>query len=134
MYLALLDKEEKELFLGLAFDLAAADGNYSDEEKAMMDAYCQEMQITFDKEAMVQTEDDIIASFKNKSDNKAKKILIFELIGLALADGNYDASEKALVSKLEKEFEMEDGFADKCENILMEYLAFQGKINQLILG
>lgn len=43
MYLAVLSKEAKELFLGLAFDLASADGNYSDEEKVIINGYCQEM-------------------------------------------------------------------------------------------
>lgn len=32
MYLNLLKENEKELFICLAYDLASADGNYSDEE------------------------------------------------------------------------------------------------------
>ena len=42
MYLTLLNEKEKEIFLGVAFQLAAVDGYYSDEEKEMINGYCQE--------------------------------------------------------------------------------------------
>ena len=37
MYLASLSQEEKELFLGLALVLAASDGEYSDDEKTIIE-------------------------------------------------------------------------------------------------
>ncbi len=50
-----------------------------------------------------------------------------------MADGNYDEDERALINKLEVEFDIGLGFAKKCETILNEYIAFQTKLNQLIL-
>lgn len=133
MYLALLSEKEKEMFLGVAFNLAAVDGDYSDEEKTVINGYCQEMQCIFDEKTMVKPMDVLIKDIKSNSDNRIKKIFVFELIGLAMADGNYDEDERALINKLEVEFDIGLGFAKKCETILNEYIAFQTKLNQLIL-
>ena len=134
MYLALLNKREKELFLGLAYDLASADGDYSTEEQAVMNEYCQEMQFEFQINTMVKKAETIIDEIKKSSSDKVKKIFIFELIGLAMADGHFDAKERKLINKMEEEFDVESGLAKRCEEILTEYIAFQGRINQLILG
>ena len=133
MYLAMLSGEEKELFLGLAYALASSDGNYSDEEKAMMNGYCQEMQITFVKEEMVKPTEYLLKRFNEISNHKTKKIIVFEAIGLAMADGSYDDSERELIARIEENFQLETGFAEKCESILSEYILFQAKINQLII-
>lgn len=133
MYLALLNEKEKEMFLGAAFNLVAVDGDYSDEEKVVINGYCQEMQCIFDEKTMVKPMDELIKDIKSNSDNKIKKIFVFELIGLAMADENYDEDERALINKLEVEFDIGIGFAKKCEAILSEYIAFQTKLNQLIL-
>ena len=133
MYLALLSEKEKEMFLGVAFNLAAVDGDYSDEEKAIINGYCQEMQCIFDEKTMVKPTDVLIKDIKSNSDNRIKKIFIFELIGVAMTDGNYDENERALINKLEVEFDIGLGFAKNCEIVLKEYVVLQTKLNQLIL-
>ena len=80
MFLSALNKEEKELFLELAFNIAMIDGVYSDEEKVLMGCYCQEMQITFNKENMTKSTDEIIKEINNKCDSRSKKIMIFKSI------------------------------------------------------
>lgn len=132
MYLALLSEKEKEMFLGVAFHLVTADGNYSDEEKAVINGYCQEMQCIFDEKTMVKPIDLLIRDVKENSNNRIKKIFVFELIGLAMADGNYDEDERALINKLEVEFDIALGFSKNCEAVLKEYIAFQTKLNQFI--
>ena len=133
MYLALLSEKEKELFLGVAFNLAAVDGDYSDEEKTVINGYCQEMQCVFDEKTMVKPMDVLIRDIKLNSNNRIKKIFIFELVGLAMADGNYDEDERALINNLELEFDIGLGFAKNCEAVLKEYIAFQTRLNQFIL-
>ena len=134
MYLSILNQEEKEFFLGLALDLAASDGEYSDEEKAIIEGYCQEMQFSINQETMMKSVDDLIGRINTFSNEKSKRIIVFEAIGLAMADGHYDKREKELIAKIEKEFTMETGFANKCEAVMKEYISFQGRINELILG
>lgn len=133
MYLAVLGNEEKELFFGVAYYLATVDGVYSDEEKAMIEGYSQEMQVTFIKEKMAKPIEDILKRFNEIAEKKTKKIVVFESIGLAMADNNYDDRERTLVTKMESMFGLENGFVKKCEMILNEYVTFQTRINQLIL-
>lgn len=134
MYLAVLSTEEKELFLGLAYNLSVSDGTYSEEEKTIMQSYCQEMQCDFDVNTMVRPLNQIIARLNEIADLRVKKIIIFEAIGLTMADGTYGESERTILSDIEKEFDVEKDFGDTCEKILKEYISFQTKINQLILG
>jgi hypothetical protein len=133
MYLSVLNSEEKALFLGLSYNLATSDGVYSTEEKATIAGYCQEMQTTFDEEKMVKPTDEIIHVLSEKSTEKTKKIIVFEAIGLAMADNNYDDGERKIVLDMEKEFGLASGFAAKCEAVLKEYISFQNKINALVL-
>lgn len=134
MYLALLNEREKEMFLGVAYNLATADGNYSDEEKAVIDGYCQEMQFEFDEKKMVKETDILLDMISSDVSMKIKKIIVFELIGLAMADGSYDTDERKLISLAERQFGIETGFADKCESELTKYIEFQTKLNQIVLG
>lgn len=134
MYLSLLKENEKELFIGLAYDLASTDGDYSNEEKVIINGYCQEMKIIFDEKNMIKAVEDIVDEITKKSDDQIKKIIIFELIGLAMVDGNYDENERVLIKQIEEKFMVGNGFADKCEGVISEYIAFQSKINQLVLG
>lgn len=134
MYLGTLNNEEKELFLGLAFHLACADGDYSEEEREMMQAYCHEMQVVFDQSKVLKSIDQILNAIKQTCGNKVRKIIIFEVIGLVMADGKYDEAERVLISRMESEFGVESGFAEKCEDILKEYISFQKRINEFVLG
>ncbi len=133
MYLNLLKENEKELFIGLAYDLASADGDYSDDEKTLINSYCQEMQIIFDKNNVVSPAVNIINEIAEKTGDQVKKIIVFELIGLAMVDGNYNENERMLINQIQEKFKIDSGFADKCEGVLVDYIAFQGKINQLVL-
>lgn len=134
MYLAALSNAEKELFLELAYDLATVDGVYSDEEKEVVAGYCQEMKIPYIQERDARPVEVLVQEFNKISGLKVKKIIVFESIGLGMADGNFDDDERALVGKLEKGFKLKPDFAAKCEAVLNEYILFQNKINQLILG
>ena len=60
MYLALLNENEKKSFLGMVFNLATVDGDYSDVEKNLIDAYCQEMTCVFDEKSMVKPMEELI--------------------------------------------------------------------------
>ncbi len=133
MYLALLNDKEKELFLGLAYDIASADGNYSDAEKATIAGYCQEMLYDFDEKTMVKSVDSIIEEFK-QTDSKTKKIVVFEAMGLAMADGKYDSTEKEIIAKMEDKFGIDKSYHDCCEKMLNEYISFQNNLNRLVIG
>lgn len=134
MYLALLNDKEKELFLGLAYGLAASDGEYSEAERATIAGYCQEMMVGFDETTMIKQIDDIIVEFAQIASDKVKKIIIFEAIGLAMSDNSYDTSEREIIRKMSGSFGVEVDYADTCEAMLNEYISFQNKLNTMVIG
>lgn len=133
MFLNLLNEDKKMLFLALANNLAQVDGKFSDEERLMIQSYCKEMEIHFNME----TEKDIkniISDLGNLCDEKEKKIIIFEVIGLAMVDKKYDSSEKSLIIDMINKFGISSDFAKECESVIIQYLSIQEKINELIMG
>jgi len=133
MYLAILNEEEKKLFLGLAYHIAMADGVYCDEEKLMMFSYCKEMQIDLDEAITSKPVSDIIDEMADICAEREKKIIVFETLGLALVDGNYDVSEQKLINIVAKKFGISDEYITKCEKIIKRYIQLQSQINSLII-
>lgn len=133
MYLSILKEKEKKMFLDLAYVLSSADGNMADEEKAMIDHYCDEMGIEKHTPSIVD-KSEIVNELAKATDLQSKRIIIFELIGLAIADNSYDETEKQFIIKAVSQFELSKDYMDSCEKIISEYLSFQDKINHLILG
>lgn len=133
MYLSTLSNEEKALFLGLAYDLATIDGDYSEAEQITINGYCQEMQIVFDKSKMVKAIDNIVETLCKQASDRVKRIVVFEAIGLAMADNNYDDKEREVIYQMAYAFGLGNDFCKKCEELLNEYIIFQNKINTLIL-
>lgn len=134
MYLSTLKEQEKELFLAFAYALSSSDNNFSVEEQAMIDSYREEMQFFAESEKLSMTIEEIIEKIKNISDKKARKIIIFELIGLALSDGDFDEKEHAIIDEASISFGLDKDYAEKCKQIVQEYLLFQQKINKLVLN
>lgn len=134
MYLATLNSEEKKLFLSLAYHLASSDGNYSFEEEVMILGYCNEMGISFGKELISKDLDYIFKEFMEKSSLQTKKIIVFEAIGLAISDKKYDAEEREMILKMQDLFHIEKTFVENCERILDEYIEFQNRVNEIVLG
>lgn len=75
----MLNKEQKELFLEFAFHLASSDGNYSDEEKIVIEGYCREMQMSFNYEKGVKSIDDIISKLNHSCEIKEKRLSFLNL-------------------------------------------------------
>lgn len=131
MYLSLLNGVEKTNFLSLAMGVASADGNFSEEEQVMIESYCYEMQMEYNLSCRVPTQM-AIDSLREESNENAKKIVVFELIGLALADNNFDKTEKKAIGDICKQFGVDKNYMKKCEDIILEYLGLQERINELV--
>ena len=118
MYLALLNKEQKEIFLGLAYNLSNIDGDYSSPEQQMIESYCGEMNIEY-SDSIAKVELNTIMENINKIfDNKSIKIVLFELIGLAMVDNNYDETEHAFLNSIQNLFSVDSEFMSKAENYI----------------
>jgi tellurite resistance protein len=95
MFLFKLNEEEKKAFLQLAHYMARVDGEFPEEEQAVIKMYAHEMGIK--DEGFKEHEfnlDNILNIFKSK---KSKNIVLLEIMALVYADGRVDDKEEELL-------------------------------------
>ena len=133
MFVKLLKPEEKALFLEFAYSLAHEDGRFAESEKEMMEAYCNEMGVSFDLSHAPQETHVLVKKMAETMTPEEKKIAFFELVGLAMADGDYGEEERAAMKALEEVFGMTETYGQTCETLLKEYFALQQKMTAAVL-
>ena len=92
------NKEEAKAFINLVNQFANIDDNFVKEEEKLIKEYKNELNIEEDYD-LVLTYDDVI-SILRRSPERIKKIVYFELVGLALIDGNYEDIEVDFLDKI----------------------------------
>lgn len=125
MYLNYLEENEKIAFLKLAHLIANSDDEFCDNERIIINSYCNEIgieDIEFDKNELI----DIIA-YQFKTD-QSRRIVIFELMNIINANGEFKDKEKSIIDILLKEFNIEEKFLNDVKqwSDSMAYLVEQG--------
>lgn len=133
MYLSMLNDSQKKIFLGLAYHLSNADGDYSLHEQEMMKSYYEETGIEFDEKVENKSIETLLAELKNNFDLRNIKIIIFELIGLAMVDDDYSDDERAIIKSISIQFTIGENILNEYENLISEYIFLQNKINNAVL-
>lgn len=98
MFLKEFNKEEAKAFINLVNQFANVDDNLVKEEEKLIKEYKKELNIEEDYD-LVLAYDDVI-SILRRSSERIKKIVYFELVGLALIDGNYEDIEVDFLDKI----------------------------------
>lgn len=113
MYLNYLEKNEKNAFLKIAHIIALSDGDFCENEKIVIGAYCNEMGIN-DIKLDVENEllDVLCNEFKNE---QSKRIVILELMSIIHANGEFKESEKKIISQLTKVFSLNNQYLEDVE-------------------
>lgn len=132
MFLNKLSNEKKELFLSLAFNISHVDGTYSHEEKYMLEQYCIEMDINLNKINLNEDFDYVLDTINKICDSYEKKIIVFEAIGLILADGILHDKEKNAIINMIKLFGINEKYFDECKKLIIEYYDLQARILNLV--
>ena len=121
MYLGELNEKQKSRFLDLGISLAAADADFSDEEKNTIRLLCDEMRIEDRYTAEVSPEE-AVQFFVSEASQRIQRIVVFELLGIAMADSVYQEHECALITKVAKAFSISEREVDEiCEAIKQLY-------------
>ena len=167
MFLNKLKPENQERFLQLACILCHADGNYSESERQMIRLYAAEIgrddgvaiiekvEAEELKHAQEGEKDfqlayrfrSIIEEVKENSDMQERKILLFELLGLAYADKAFSERENKLINAAHEALEFKadvdtcivinrDYFFDIKEvgDMFNQYIELQTKMTNYVLG
>ena len=132
MYLDVLNDKEKELFLSFAYNLSAADKDFSPEERMLISSCCREMGIDFDMSKINLSIDETMEQINSLCSSQVKKIIIFEAIRLAIVDTEYDEDERKIILTAIEKFGIEKSYHDACEDILNEFFNLENKISGLV--
>lgn len=134
MFLNKLTSEQKELFLDLCIFLSNADGNFSDAEKLSIEQYCNEMNISDVRYETSNKFEDIVDLLCEKTSAIEKKIIVFEILALALADSEYSESEKKMVNTITSKFDISDTLREEMVTIIQKLTAIYVDVNAIVLG
>lgn len=104
MFLNELNKNEGIAFMQLVKILANSDNVFAKEEKTLYADYLEELNIK-ESEISAVDPDSIFESLKDSSE-RSKNIIYFELIGLALIDGEYEEKEVDFLEEVGEKLEI----------------------------
>ena len=104
MFLNELNKNEGIAFMQLVKGLANSDDIFAKEEKNLYNDYLEELNIN-ESEIPDINLNSIYENLKNSSE-RSKNIIYFELIGLALIDGEYDEKEVDFLEEIGEKLEV----------------------------
>lgn len=120
MFLQELNKKEGNAFINLVKNLAVIDQNFGNEEANLIKEYIDEIGLcskcieTLNKEEALK--------ILSESSNRIKNIVYFEILGLALVDGDFSEKEVEFVDSVAKYFGIK-------EEKVKEFLAFFRDVN-----
>jgi hypothetical protein len=107
MYLSELSIGEKKNFLELAHYAMGLNGQFKEEEKEIYKSFVYECDLTsysLDKQEKIDTVIKVLA----KSESKNKRIVLIELFGILLADGEVCSDEADYMDKVALTFDIQD--------------------------
>ncbi|WP_411682940.1 hypothetical protein [Clostridium thailandense] len=137
MFLNELNKKEANAFINLVEALANVDNVFAKNEKDLIDDYIQELQL--DEENINKIDFETSVKEFEKAEARIKNIIYFELVGLALCDGEYDEKEiqflKGLAARFNisknKQYEFTNYFKTVKEIYDNTVVDYEGKIELL---
>ncbi|MBN2778670.1 MAG: hypothetical protein JXR36_13575 [Bacteroidales bacterium] len=132
MYLQQLNQLEKENFLELAYLLANIDKEFANEEKLQFLQYRYEMHLHEDDYNMKEKSIDVILEELSESEESIKKIITFELIGLALSDKNLRVQEIEMLKQVRTYFNISEEAFNKMQNKIEELQKLYFEVNELL--
>lgn len=102
MLLNELNKKESIAFINLVKTLATIDEVFAENEKNLINEYIEELSLVNETIENLQFESAVKELAASK--DRIKNIIYFELVGLALSDGEYEEKEVEFLNNIAAEF------------------------------
>lgn len=106
MYLSELNSNDRKDFLELAFYAMGVNGEHKENEQSVYQAFVHECEFE-QYDPQHQSEVTKVITKLSKKSNKIKRIVVIELLGILLADGEICEAENEFLSLLATKFDME---------------------------
>lgn len=131
-----LQNKEKQSYLQAFMFIISSDGIITEEEITALKNTADKMGINKDKMNFLADEvnkgkklKDILAKIKNR---QSKLLLIYELVLLCHADGEYSGSEKSSMKELTALLNVEAEKLVQIENLVDEHIVLKEKLNLVL--
>lgn len=121
MFLYSLKEDNKLRFIELCRYASEADEKVEDKEKETIAMYCREMGISEELSSVKRELNIVLNELKNEADTTEKRIILFEILGLMLADEQYTKLEEQFVLKIIEAFEMDNQTVNSMYGLLEIY-------------
>lgn len=108
MFLGELNDVCKKAFWRLSNYMIAVDSEIEESEMAMLNEYKKELRCNYEVEKVSAEEASEILKELSTCDSRTKKIIYFELLGLAYADADYAKEEKSAMRELQSSLGVSD--------------------------
>ena len=113
MFLQSIKMSDRLAFINLANILIRIDGVISPDEIEVVEAYMEEMQVDEINYNTEITFEEIINSISE--DQTTRRIIIFELLGIAYSDADYSLEEKSFIYKVGNALRIDDEKLEQLE-------------------
>ncbi len=104
MLLKELNKEQLKYFMKIINEFVTVDSNLAKEEEELIERYLKKLEISREDISKISTEEAM--NYLCSAEIKIKKIVYFELLGIALIDGEYETSEVDYLEDIATKFEI----------------------------
>ena len=104
MLLFELSKDQARAFMRVVSEFISIDNKVKKEEKSIIDKYISKLEVS--KEEIDGLSHKEAMEILDKSEEKIKKMVYFELLGVALIDGDYENSEVDFLEEVAEEFKI----------------------------
>jgi len=133
MFLNLLTKNQKRLFLELVVKATEANGVVEIEEKNMLKEFALQMQETPVYSTEKSTEE-LLKLIKMDSSETNLKIIVFEILGVMYSDKVYDSKEKDFINNMVNIFELSQDIPDEFDKLIVKYASLYKEILGKVIG
>jgi uncharacterized tellurite resistance protein B-like protein len=113
-----LNKEQGKAFLSLLKNLAEVDYTLVAEEYKLIDEYCKDLGL--EENDVVKLENNEILTYFEAASSRIKNIVYFELLGLALTDGEFDNKEIKFMNNIAVKLSISEETQESCINYFKE--------------
>ena len=131
MFLGQFSKEEQAIFLNLAYTMMYADHEVKDDEREKFQLYQSEVEADITKAEVVDFVAEL-AKFQNLDITK-KKMLLFELLGIAFADAEYAEGERVLMEQAAAFLSVSPVDIERMMTLVQDLAHIYQEVNEVIM-
>lgn len=121
MFINELNKEQGKAFLSLLKNMAEVDYNLVAEEYKLIEEYCKDLGL--EENDVVKLENNEILTNFEAATSRIKNIVYFEILGLALVDGEFDNKEIKFMNNIADKLSISEETQESCINYFKEIKA-----------